>query len=387
MTLHFRTCLSLFLTALFLLPGTVSAATLSLFSADNLVNAGDSFTETIIVLSVDQALNAVSGTLSFPADLLEVISISKTGSILSLWLQDPSFSNSNGSITWGGIVPNPGYIGERGQIFSVQFRAKKEGVATIDFSSSAVLANDGNGTNILTSAESSVVTISGTAQSQPEQSSQPPISASDGELLARITSSTHPDETKWYKSSHVVFDWTNAEGVSAVLLGCDKNPNGKPSVLYSDPISHKELDLTDGIWYFHVQEKRQGGWGPISTYKIQIDTIDGILLSSAPPRFTFSDAIFLATLVVLLLAIGYINVHFLIHHRRRSNPKLNLMRTHIHKKFVSLKDAITEEMLTLERTRPKRTLTHEEERLIIRFKKLLDQSERIIEKDIEDTQK
>jgi len=95
----------------------------------------------------------------------------------------------------------------------------------------------------------------------------------NGDLLAHITSSTHPDETKWYKLSHAIFDWTNAQGVSAIRLGYDKNADGKPGVFYSEPISHKELDLDDGIWYFHVQEKGSSGWGGVSTYRVQIDTV------------------------------------------------------------------------------------------------------------------
>lgn len=384
MTLHFRTSAYALTAVFFLLPSMASAATLTLSPAVGSINTGDSVTETISVASADQALNAVSGTLSFPTDLLEVVSVSRANSILSLWVQDPSFSNANGSIVWGGIVPNPGYRGDHGLILSVQFRAKSAGAATVAFASSAVLANDGNGTNILTAAEPATITINA-SQSQPVPSLS--FSVSDENLLARITSSTHPDQAKWYKSSHAMFDWTNAGGVSAVRLGSDKDPNGKPSVLYNDPISHKELELTDGVWYFHVQERGPNGWGPISTYKIQIDTANGIVATL--PLFTFFDSVALVALVALLLALGYINVHFLVRHRRRrsSNPKFNLMHSHLHKKFAGLRDSITEEVLALEHVRSRRSLTREEERLITRLKKLLDQTEQVVEKGIEDATK
>lgn len=462
---------------LFILPSVTQAATLSFSPANASVSTGATVTETIVVSSTNQALNAVSGTIFFPSDLLQVVSVSKVNSILSLWVQEPAFSNANGTITFAGIVPNPGYTGSRGQVISIQFRGKKVGTAEVTFTSaSEVLANDGNGTNILTATPSATVTVTA---AQPQTEPTPPSSSQKGDLTARITSSTHPDETQWYKLSHVVFDWTNAQGVTAVRLGYDKNAEGKPEVLYSDPISHKELDLTDGIWYFHVQEKDSGGWGPVSTHKIQIDTvpplpftlaflngtttvqfgntiaiqftaadelsgidhyglaIDGkestvsaeeggrpyaisgdtgthVLLvraydkagnittaegtfsvvgdaPSSSPLFGFGwlalnyfslVLVILSILGTLLFGVWYIRVHFSAY-RRRLSRELGLTHTHVHKEFDNLKQAITEELLKLEHAKSARALTREEERLIARFKKLLDQSEQEIERDIE----
>ncbi len=481
MTLYLRAYL-LALIVFFLLPTSALAATLGLTPLNTSIGIGAIVTETVVVTSADQAMNAISGTLSFSEDLLQVVSISKTNSVLSLWVQDPTYSNNDGTISFSGVVPNPGYIGSRRQVLLIQFRAKKEGTAAVTFSSSSeVLANDGNGTNILTGTQSSTINISA---SQPQSEPPPPSVSSPVSgvgLLAHITSSTHPNETQWYKLAHAVFDWTNAQGVTSVRLGYDKNEEGKPSVLYSDPISHKELQLDGGIWYFHVQERDPSGWGPISTYRIQIDTasplpftvlfpqgtttpsgnsisalfaatdelsgidhyqvaVDGkeftvtadegskpyaisadpgahMLLvraydkagnfSLANGRFFITEGtaqpepfdffafgwltvnyislifIVLAILGTLLFAAWYIHVHFSAY-RRRLNHQLSITETHIHKKFDNLKDAITEEVLKLERVKSARELTREEEKIIARFKKLLDQSEQEIEKDIKD---
>ncbi|KKW43816.1 MAG: hypothetical protein UY97_C0009G0005 [Parcubacteria group bacterium GW2011_GWB1_57_6] len=241
------------------------AASLNIVPASVSVAAGQQVTVSVTVASVDQALNAISGTVSFPTNLLSIASVSKANSVLSLWVQEPTFSNLAGSVQWSGVVPNPGFAGT-GTVFSIRFLAKKEGTATVYFTSSAVLANDGNGTNILTGANPSTVTISTSAAPVPA----PTVEKSP--LLARITSSTHPDQTKWYSRSNVVLDWTNAQGVSAVRLGYDTNADGTPGVLYDEPISHKELQLGDGIWYFHVREKGADGWGQVATFRIQIDT-------------------------------------------------------------------------------------------------------------------
>lgn len=482
MTSHFRIYgyTALVITALFLMPSPVLAATLGFSPTNVTVSVGSTMTETVVVSSTNQAINAVSGVVSFPADLLQVVSVSKTNSILSLWIQDPTFSNTDGTVTFTGVVPNPGYIGAGGKVISIQFRAKKSGTGTVALSSSSsqVLANDGNGTDVLTSTNSATVTAAPSAT--PAPSSPVPSSSGDIGPLAHITSSSHPDQTKWYNLPHAIFDWTNAPGVSAVRLGYDENANGKPTVLYSDPISHKELDLDDGISYFHVQEKDSSGWGPIASYRVQIDTVpplpftvtfpNGTTTSSGssisalfattdelsgvdhyqvavdgkeftvtadegsrpytvsadsgahmllvraydkagnssiangrffitgeatPSPFDFFSfgwlainyvtifLIALAVLITLIFAAWYIRTHFMAY-RHRLNRQLGLTHVHIHKEFDNLKEVITEEILTLEQTKSKRSLTREEERIIARFKKLLDQAELVIEKDLED---
>lgn len=273
MTLSSRIFFSILSGLFFLFPTVVLAAGLSLAPADVSIGAGATFTETLYVASTNQAINAISGTVTFPSELLQVVSVSKAGSVLSLWVQEPTYSNADGTISFSGIVPNPGYTGGRGKVFTIQFRAKRAGVAAVVFSSlSQVLANDGNGTDILDDTAGASVTISSSAvpSSAPIQTTPTPTI---GDLLAHITSSSHPDQAAWYPISHAVFDWTNAQGVTAVRLGYDTEASGKPTVVYTDPISHKELDLTDGIWYFYVQEKAAGSWGPISTYRVQTDTV------------------------------------------------------------------------------------------------------------------
>lgn len=484
MTLSFRVYFSaLIIVASFLLPSATFAASLDLSPIQTSIGAAGTFTETVFVSSTDQAMNAISGTISFPTELLQVVSVSKSGSVLSLWVQDPTYSNSDGTISWSGVVPNPGFTGGRGRVFSIQFRAKKAGAASVSFSSSSqVLANDGNGSDILSDTGSASVTITTSSATTPASvPASSATSANNTDLLARITSSSHPDQTQWYNLAHAVFDWTNAQGVSTIRLGYDQNAAGAPTIVYTDAISHKELDLDDGISYLHVQEKGSSGWGPVSSYRVQIDTvpplpftvtfpqgtttpvgspasalfattdelsgidhyqvaIDGkeftitadegsrayaispepgahmllvraydkagnfslsngrfFITGGAEPSspfdfFTFGwlainyvsiFLIALAVLVTLIFAAWYIRTHFMAY-RRRLNHQLGLTHTHVHKEFDTLKEAITEEILTLEQEKSRRDLTRTEERIVARFKKLLDQAEQAIEKDLED---
>ena len=50
-------------------------------------------------------VNAAQATVRFPTDILEVKSIDKADSVFSFWLEEPSFSNTDGAITFIGGTP------------------------------------------------------------------------------------------------------------------------------------------------------------------------------------------------------------------------------------------------------------------------------------------
>lgn len=132
-----------------LLPLTVDAASLSFYPASGSYNVGSSFTVGVYVSSSDQSINAASGVISFPTDMLEVSSISKNGSIFTIWADEPSYSNGAGTVSFEGLVPNPGFIGSSGKIITITFRVKSTGTPSLRFSSASTLANDGRGTNVI----------------------------------------------------------------------------------------------------------------------------------------------------------------------------------------------------------------------------------------------
>lgn len=261
---------------LFCTPWIASAATLSVAPASVSVSAGDTVTVTVQVNSSDQAINAMSGTFLYPTSLLSVSSISKSGSVVSLWVNEPTNSSSDGSIAWSGVIPNPGYQGTGGRIFSVQFRAKAAGDATISFTQAAVLANDGNGTNVLTSAPSGKIIVSSVAPAVqiPDTTPTPTTApASNVGATLLITSHSHPDQTQWYSSDAPQFSFTLPEDTLAVRTGIGQNPNGTPTVLYQPPIKNKTVThLPDGQYYFSAQARTSDGWGTVARFTVNIDT-------------------------------------------------------------------------------------------------------------------
>jgi hypothetical protein len=279
--------------AFLLLPLSAKAATLFVSPSSGTYKPGDSFSVSIYTSSADQAMNAASGILSFPKDTLEVVSISKGGSIFSLWTQEPSFSNTAGTVNFEGIVLNPGFIGGSGKILTVNLKVKSSGTASLRLSSGSILANDGLGTNILSGLGSAQMTIVSSAlepdQTTSEPKTPPKVSPEPKpETPPRlpndidIVSFTHPDQKIWYNNNTPEFSWVLPKGTLEVRTLITTSTGGVPTIVYSPPISNKKVDkLDDGTYYFLVQIKTAGGWGNIARYQVNIDT-------TAPESFAIS---------------------------------------------------------------------------------------------------
>ncbi len=258
-----------------LIAASAQAASLYFSPSSGSRAVGDSFSVNIYTSSADQAMNAASGVISFPQDKLEVISLSKSGSIFSLWVQEPSFSNppagGQGIINFEGIVLNPGFTGSGAKIITINFKVRAAGNAPLSFVSGSVLANDGKGTNILASLGNAQFSLGGVAPSVSEATIPSAISGTS--FAPQISSPTHPDPDKWYAKKDAKFTWPVPAGVTSVRLLVDKIPVATPTVIYKPAISEKEItDLADGIWYFHAQFRNASGWGKISHFRFQIDT-------------------------------------------------------------------------------------------------------------------
>ena len=115
--------------------------------------ASSNFTATIKVDSLGEPVNAIKGLLTFNKDKLEIINISKIGSILNLWIDEPRFSNLDGTLKFQGGVPNPGFMGNGGVVLHIIFRAKGAGMTSLIWKEGEILASDGKGTNILTNLQ------------------------------------------------------------------------------------------------------------------------------------------------------------------------------------------------------------------------------------------
>ncbi|MBP6859446.1 MAG: hypothetical protein KBC69_02405 [Candidatus Magasanikbacteria bacterium] len=254
---------------LFFIGSHTRAATLYFSPDSGTKQVGKNFSISIFVSASDQSMNAASGELDIPTDKLEVVSVSKSGSIFSLWAQEPSFSA--GSVNFEGVVLNPGYTGSAGKIITVTLKAKAAGQATIRLSSGSVLANDGNGTNILKGLGSANFVLTDPGSINDDVVSPPEVNTIPN--APKVSSINCPPPDGWCAGNDPKFSWILPPGTTGVSILGDHNPNTNPGTK-SDGVmsSYTYSDVEEGSWYFHIRVRNSSGWGPVTHYQFQIDT-------------------------------------------------------------------------------------------------------------------
>lgn len=203
-----------------------------------------------------EAVNAVSGTLLFPPDKLQVVNPAASTSFVSIWVTAPTYSNTEGTVAFQGGLPNPGIKTSAGVISTITFRVKSPGQATLKFSAGAtVLKNDGQGTNILSSTGTAGLTLKTPPPAGPE-----------------VGSPTHTDQNAWYNNSQVQFLWSSIEGATGYSYLFDQSPKSIPDETPETVASAVSLKAaSDGVWFFHLRA-RTVAWGGVTTFPVKIDT-------------------------------------------------------------------------------------------------------------------
>jgi len=258
----------------FALPRSADAATLFVAPAAGQFGVGQTFAITLRVNSQGQAVNAIEGVISFNPSLLQVVSVTSPGSIFNLNVQDPEYSNVAGTVRWTGVILNPGYTGGSGNLLTVTFRGVGQGTAVVNYSSAAVLANDGHGTNVLAGTSGGTYTI-GPVVAQ----ATPTPDAGSGPV---IRSTTHPDPVLWYSNNDPLFQWDLPSDVDAVSYLLNPRSTAVPGNVSDGRITSAQLtDVAEGPNYFHVKFRRNGVWGAPTHFPFNVDT-------GQPERFTIT---------------------------------------------------------------------------------------------------
>ncbi len=156
----------LLITVLFSLALSAHAASLNLVTPNLTVSQGIPFTVSVVLDPQGQNINATDGSLSFPADELELQNVYETDSVISLWMIGPR-QTASGTIAWSGIAPGGfgGILGANetdltpGRIFSAVFKPLQTGTVRIGFAHAAVLLGDGQGTPAVLSTHALNITI------------------------------------------------------------------------------------------------------------------------------------------------------------------------------------------------------------------------------------
>src|SRR5262249_15223619 len=134
-------------------------------------------------------INAAEGDLSFNTEALEVEKISEDDSILSSWSTPPVFSNEEGTIRFAGWTKQ-NYSGDAGLLVTVTFKALKNTVGNARLAAGAILAANGEESNIITSMRSGVFTIAAPPEPEPETAPTEPGAAALTDASATTTGPT-----------------------------------------------------------------------------------------------------------------------------------------------------------------------------------------------------
>lgn len=230
-------------------------------------------------LSNTSAANAFGVTLSYPTDYLRVVEIDTQGSVCTLFPEN-TVNNGIGEATLSCGLPNPGLTEPFGFLGTVQVELLKEGYANLSFKQTAqVLANDGLGTNILTSTKGSGINIVSR-----EKIIVPPPSLSEEEptavhpkitlLPVQVISPTHPQQQEWYKERSATFEWENtSHAVSSYSFLLDSSPDTIPDPANGIETNTVSLsEIPDGTSYFHIMPIAKVADLPVTHFQLHVDT-------------------------------------------------------------------------------------------------------------------
>jgi hypothetical protein len=150
---------------------------------------GELFTIPVYISTSDgEYLNTVEANARFPVDKLQAISIRDSG-LTDVWLEKPSYSNTAGTISFLGVIYNPGFTGENAKVLSVTFKALQAGNASVSFDKASILANDGQGTEILTASNGTTIHIT------PAQLNTQPAPVSNASSTSALTTKSTSTES------------------------------------------------------------------------------------------------------------------------------------------------------------------------------------------------
>ncbi len=162
--INFFTTLSLIFSSLLPLAGRAgSGVTMSLSPSSLTIKQGSEFTVSLVLQAPEKsdAFNAAEATLGFPVAKLQVVSLSKSGSVFGLWSSEPTFSNSAGTISFTGGRTS-GFSGSATAL-TIKFKALTAGNAAVTLANGQVAAADGKGTNILSNFVPGAYAVSNSA--------------------------------------------------------------------------------------------------------------------------------------------------------------------------------------------------------------------------------
>ena len=195
---------------------------------------------------------AVEGYINFNPESFELVKIIQNNLTIDKWITAPYLIESGKLFFSGTFNPNS----NRNDLFTLVFKKNSDNKLNLNICSSTILGEDDklyDLQEIFLKKENSL-------------------------SIFNVTSSTHSDPESWYSNKNVELKWQLPSDAEKIKILIDKNEFSYPSVEYDKPINIKNIELDDGIWYFHIRYFGNNGWSSIEHRKIMIDTQKPILV-------------------------------------------------------------------------------------------------------------
>lgn len=371
----------------------LAQADLFISPSSGVYKVGEIFSVLINVNTGGKEINAATAQINFDNARLEIAEVGYTRSIFTLWTEEPVISNAAGTIRFSGGLPNPGFNGASGAILRINFKPKASGQAAIIFSTGAVLANDGKGTNIVDSLKGGLYNI--VAATSPA-AAPATIPAPTAETIKAEKAINTPIITE-YPATLQAGDILTIKGLGY--------PNGKILIFVQKGTNDAEIAErfcgTDGRFTYNFKNSVEPGYyrvwlKNVTPEGVTSDSSEAVNIEVIQPLFFRIGAIALnyATIIVTLLGLlalaGFIVVAVLFKARKwRKKGRKEVVEAEeaLHRSFDLLKDDIRDNLKNLEKARSKRQLTEEEERIANQLKRNLDDAEKFIKKEIDDIER
>jgi hypothetical protein len=236
-------------------PGPIDGGgSLSLSPNNGEVIINETFDLSVFLNTNEHSINTIELNIKYPPDKLQMVSSSTGKSIIGIWTSLPKYNNQEGTISLVGGIPN-GISVSNGLVSTFTFRAKTVGRAVVKFEKTRVLLNDGLGTELPTQNNSSIFDLI----------LPPPAGPT-------VISSTHPDQTKWYRDTNAYLSWSDEDGAEGFSYTLSNEPIETPdSIAEGLRFDTVYKNLSEGRHYFHIRTLRGGQWGGTTHYALNID--------------------------------------------------------------------------------------------------------------------
>ncbi|MES3005314.1 MAG: hypothetical protein V4690_04420 [Patescibacteria group bacterium] len=139
------------------LPTLSSAQSVYMRTSKTNVYTNESVLVTLYIDTKGNSINTIGGKVNIPA-LATTGDIRYGSSIISLWVDKPTWNSGTRSIAFTGGIPG-GFNGGIGTIMSFVVRPSSEGTMSISLQDVSVLLNDGSGSELKVSTPTLVLTV------------------------------------------------------------------------------------------------------------------------------------------------------------------------------------------------------------------------------------